>query len=107
MIADAATGVEDFDSLKQIQTVIRPRSYPLLCQFLTKIIIVINLVCACVKTSAEDDDFQRLLKGEREIERERERERECVCLCNLRGFYVLFCHIALFWFSFGLLGINF
>ena len=33
-----------------------------------KIIIVINLVCACVKTSAEDDDFQR--------ERERERERD-------------------------------
>ena len=46
----------------------------LLCQFLTKIIIVINLVCACVKTSAEDDDFQRLSKGERERERKRERE---------------------------------
>ena len=63
MIADAATGVEDFDSLKQIQTFIRPRSYPLLCQFLTKIIIVINLVYSCVKTSAEDDDFQSLSKG--------------------------------------------
>ena len=66
LIADAATGVEDFYSLKQIQTVIRPRSYPLLCQFLMKIIIVINLVCACVKTSPEDDDFKSLSKGERE-----------------------------------------
>ena len=63
LIADPATGVEDFYSLKQIQTIIRPPSYPLLCQFLMKIIIVINLVCACVKTSAEDDDFQRLWKG--------------------------------------------
>ena len=63
---DPATGVEDFYSLKQIQTIIRPPSYPLLCQFLMKIIIVINLVCACVKTSAEDDDFQSLSKGERE-----------------------------------------
>ena len=81
MIADAATGVEDFDSLKQIQTVIRPRSYPLLCQFLTKIIIVINLVCACVKTSAEDDDFQSLSKRDREGGREREGERESVCVC--------------------------
>ena len=74
LIADAATGVEDFYSLKQIQTVIRPRSYPLLCQFLMKIIIVINLVCACIKTSAEDDDFQSLSKGERGGEREREKE---------------------------------
>ena len=39
-----------------------------------KIIIVINLVCACVKTSAEDDDFQSLSKGGREREREGERE---------------------------------
>ena len=70
MIADAATGVEDFHSLKQIQTVIRPRSCPLLCQFLMKIIIVINLVCACVKTSAEEDDFQSLSKRERERERQ-------------------------------------
>ena len=76
MIADTATGVEDFYSLKQIQTVVRPRSYPLLCQFLMKIIIVINLVYMCIKTPAEDDDFQRLSKGERE--RERERERMCV-----------------------------
>ena len=35
-----------------------------LCQFLMKIIIIINLVCECVKTFAEDDDFQRLSKGE-------------------------------------------
>ena len=65
LIADAATGVEDFYSLKQIQTVIRSRSYPLLCQFLMNIIIVINLVCAYVKTSAEDDDFQSLSQRER------------------------------------------
>ena len=70
MIADAATGVEDFYSLKQIQTVIRPRSYPLLCQFLINIIIVIKFVRTCVKTSAEDDDFQSLSKGEGEGERE-------------------------------------
>ena len=72
LIADAATGVEDFHSLKQIQTIIRPCSYPLLCQFLRKIIIVINLVCACIKTSAEDDVFQSLSKAER--------EREFVCV---------------------------
>ena len=60
-----------------------------------KIIIVINLVCMCVKTSAEDNDFQRLSKGERdrgggeregeregkrERERERGRERERMCV---------------------------
>ena len=45
---------------------------PLLCQFLMKIITVINLVCACIKTCAEDDDFQSLSKGEREDWRERE-----------------------------------
>ena len=73
-IADAATGVEDVYYLKQIQTVIRPPSYPLLCQFLMKIIKVITPVCACVKTSAEDDDFQSLSKGEGEG------ERECVCV---------------------------
>ena len=64
LIADAATGVEDFYSLKQMQTVTRPRSYPLLCQFLLKIIIVINIVCAYVQTSAEEDDFHSLSKGE-------------------------------------------
>ena len=41
-----------------------PRSYPLLCQFLMKIIIVINFLCVGVETSAEDDDFQSLSKGE-------------------------------------------
>ena len=74
LIADAATVVEDFYSLKQIQTVIRPRSYSLLCQFLMKIIIVINCVCECVKTYAENDDFQSFSKRERERERERERD---------------------------------
>ena len=81
MIADAATGVEDFYSLKQIQTVIRPRFYPLLCQFSMKIMIVINLVFECVNASAEDDDFQSLSKGGRE--REREGERESVCFITL------------------------
>ena len=73
---------------KTTQTVIRPRFYSLLCQILTKIIKVTNLVCACVKTSAEDDDFQR---GEGVFER----------------FYVLVCHITLVRVSFGQLGISF
>ena len=57
---------------KTTQTVIRPRSYPLLCQFLINIIIVIKFVCTCIKTSAEDDVFQSLSKAER--------EREFVCV---------------------------
>ena len=43
------TGVEDFYIREQIQTVIKPRFYPRLCQFLMKIIPVINWVCTCVK----------------------------------------------------------
>ena len=42
---------------EQIQTVIKPRFYPQLCQFLMKNIPVINRVSACVKTSVEDDNF--------------------------------------------------
>ena len=43
---------------EQIQTVIKPRFYPRLCQFLTKMIPVINCVCACVRTSPEvPNDF--------------------------------------------------
>ena len=42
MIADVATGVEDFYFREQIQTVTKPRFYPRLCQFLMKIIPVIN-----------------------------------------------------------------
>ena len=38
LIADAATGVEDFYFREQIQTVIKPHFYSLLCQFLMKII---------------------------------------------------------------------
>ena len=53
MTADAATGVEDFYFQEQIQTIIKPRFYPRLCQFLMKIIPV----CTCVKTSVEDDNF--------------------------------------------------
>ena len=43
---------------------------------LMKMIMVINLVCACVNTCAEDDDFQSLSEGGREGGRERERQRE-------------------------------
>ena len=60
----------------------KSRSYPLLCQFLMKIIIVINLLCACVMTSAEDDEFQSLSKGARWRDRERERERESFITLN-------------------------
>ena len=60
LIADGATGVEDFYSLKEIETV---KHYSTQCQFFTKIIIVINPVCECTRMSAEDD-FQRLTKGE-------------------------------------------
>ena len=56
-----------------------------------KMIIVINLVCACIKTSAEEDDFSKSLKGgegerERERERERDRERESVRECVFYNF---------------------
>ena len=37
-----STGVEDFYSREQIQTVIKLRFYPQLCQFVMKIIPVIN-----------------------------------------------------------------
>ena len=47
----------------KIQTVLKPPFYPLLCQCLMKIILVINPVCTCVRTSAEDDDFQTLSKA--------------------------------------------
>ena len=43
LIADVASGVEDFYFREQMQTVI--------CQFLMKIIPIINRVCACVKLS--------------------------------------------------------
>ena len=56
--------------------VIRPRTYPLFCQFLMKIIIVINLVCACVKTSAEGDHFQSLSERERERQTDRQTDRQ-------------------------------
>ena len=59
LIADAAKGVEEFYSREQIQTVIKPRLYPRPCQFLMKIIPVIKCVCACVRTSAEEDNCPR------------------------------------------------
>ena len=34
LIADIATGVEDFSFQEQIHTIIKPRFYPQLCQFL-------------------------------------------------------------------------
>ena len=51
------TGVEDFYIREQIQTVIKPRFYPRLCQFLMKIIPVINWVYTCIETSVEDGNF--------------------------------------------------
>ena len=57
MIADVATGVEDFYFQEQIQTIIKPRFCPWLCQFVMKMIPVTNWMCACVKTSVEDDNF--------------------------------------------------
>ena len=45
---------------------IKPRFYPLLCQFFMKIIIVFNPVCAFVRTvAAAGADFQRRSKGGR------------------------------------------
>ena len=44
---------------KQIQTVVKPCFCPLLCQFLMSVIIVISPAHACVRMSAEEDDFQR------------------------------------------------
>ena len=44
---------------EQIQTVIMLCFYPQLCQFLMKIIPVINWRRACIKMSAEDDNFLR------------------------------------------------
>ena len=37
----------------------KPRFCPRLCQFLMKIIPVISCVCACITTSAQDDNFPR------------------------------------------------
>ena len=59
-----------------------------------KIVIVINLVYACIKTSAEDDDFQSLSKGEREREREREGVCVCVCECVFYNFEYLMCYVC-------------
>ena len=42
LTADVETAVEDFCFREQIQTVIKPRFYPRLCQFLMKFIPVIN-----------------------------------------------------------------
>ena len=57
LIADVAKKVEDFYFWERIQTVMKPHFYPQLCQFLMKIIQVINWVCACIKTFVEDDNF--------------------------------------------------
>ena len=54
LLADAATLVEDFYFWEQIQTIIKPHFYPWLCQFLMKIIPVINWVWACIKTSVSN-----------------------------------------------------
>ena len=46
-----------------MQTIIKPRFYPQLCQFLMTIIPVINSVGACIRMSAEDDNFLREGEG--------------------------------------------
>ena len=58
-----------------MQTIIKPHFYPQLCQFLMKIIPVINWACACDKTSVEDDDF--LTEG-------------CLGMCEPNDFYLSF-----------------
>ena len=55
----AATGVEEFYSREQIQTVIKLRFYPRPWQFLMKIIPIISCVYAYVRTFAEDDNCPR------------------------------------------------
>ena len=42
-----------------LQTITKPHFYPQFCQFSKKIIPVLNSVCACIRTSAEDDNFSR------------------------------------------------
>ena len=64
MIADTATRVEDFVLPKT-----KTNRYK--ASFLPSALSSFNLVCACVKTSAEDDDFQSLSKGDRQRDRER------------------------------------
>ena len=49
-----------------------------------KIIIIINLMCMCIKTSAEDDDFQSLSKG----------ERQRVCGCVFYNFELFRCCVC-------------
>ena len=66
-----------------IQTVTKPRFYPRCCPFLMTIIPVINCMCACVRTSAEDDNFPREGGG-------------CVYLIMLFSLRVFF--IFMFWF---------
>ena len=51
--------MEDLYSREQIQTVLKPRFYPRLCQSSVKIITVINRVSACVRAYAENDHFPR------------------------------------------------
>ena len=58
--AETTTAMEDF-LLPEANTVLKPHFYPLLCQFLMKIITVITPVCTCIRISAEQEDFQRFL----------------------------------------------
>ena len=89
--------VEEFYPREQTQTIIKPRFDPRLCQFLMKIISVNNRVCACARTSAEDDNFPR-------------EDGECVYLMilfNLRVLVLVYLSdITLFQVILGLLGIS-
>ena len=46
-----------------IQTIIKPCFYPRLCQFVMKIVPVINCMCACIRMSANVDNFPREGRG--------------------------------------------
>ena len=63
-----------------------------------KIIIVIDSVRACVRTSAEDDDFQRLSKGGGMC--------AAIAFIEFERFYVLVLDVTFFRISLGLLGIS-
>ena len=84
MTADAKAGGNDFYFLKQIQIVIKPGVYPLLCQFLMKPIIVITPVCAFVRTSAEVMTFKGFQREGREAPNE---------FIQFERLYVLVCQI--------------
>ena len=67
------------------------------------LLLTLNAASTTLENEVSCKDFKR----EEEREGKRERKKKSVRLFNLRGFYVLVCHMTLFQVSFGLLGINF